>query len=202
MKDKTDYEKLCKAFETVVGWFENETSKGVAQVDTDELGKVADIIKDLADAKKNCSETEKNEWEQCYYAHVIMAMERAGDDEEGMHNRYGYVPPKMSKVMDRSRMRRWDRESDMHDYDVDDRHTRDSEKSDQRYGKPYREYLDARKHYTETKSARDKEDMEMYANEHMMDTIGTIREMYRTAEPDLKKRMKADLTKLVGEMPA
>ena len=70
-----------------------------------------------------------------------------------------------------------------------------------RYGKPYREYLDARKHYTETKSARDKEDMEMYANEHMMDTIGTIREMYRTAEPDLKKRMKADLTKLVGEMP-
>ena len=201
MKDKTDYEKLCKAFETVVGWFENETSKGVTQVDTDELGKVADIIKDLADAKKSCSETEKNEWEQCYYAHVIMAMERAGDDEEGMENRYGYVPPKMSKVMDRSRMRRWDRESDMHDYDVDDRHTRDSEKSDQRYGKPYREYLDARKHYTETKSARDKEDMEMYANEHMMDTIGTIREMYRTAEPDLRKRMKADLTKLVGEMP-
>ena len=41
----------------------------------------------------------------------------------------------------------------------------------------------------------------MYANEHMMDTIGTIREMYRTAEPDLKKRMKSDLTKLVGEMP-
>lgn len=201
MKDKTDYEKLCKAFETVVGWFENETGKGVAQVDTDELGKVADIIKDLADAKKNCSETEKNEWEQCYYAHVIMAMERAGDDEEGMENRYGYVPPKMSKAMDHSRMRRWDRESDMHDYDADDRHTRDSEKSDQRYGKPYREYLDARKHYTETKSARDKEDMEMYANEHMMDTIGTIREMYRTAEPDLKKRMKADLTKLVGEMP-
>lgn len=115
--------------------------------------------------------------------------------------RYGYVPPKMNKATERSRMRRWDRESDMHDYDVDDRHTRDSEKSDQRYGKPYREYLDARKHYTETKSARDKEDMEMYANEHMMDTIGTIREMYRTAEPDLKKRMKADLTKLVGEMP-
>lgn len=201
MKDKTDYEKLCKAFETVVGWFENETSKGVAQVDTDELGKVADIIKDLADAKKNCSEIEKNEWEQCYYAHVIMAMERAGDDEEGMENRYGYVPPKMNKATERSRMRQWAHDPEMYNHEMSERYGRENERSDQRYGKPYREYLDARKHYTETKSARDKEDMEMYANEHMMDTIGTIREMYRTAEPDLKKRMKADLTKLVGEMP-
>lgn len=201
MKDKTDYEKLCKAFETVVGWFENETSKGVTQVDTDELGKVADIIKDLADAKKSCSETEKNEWEQCYYAHVIMAMERAGDDEEGMENRYGYVPPKMNKATERSRMRQWAHDPEMYNHEMSERYGRENERSDQRYGKPYREYLDARKHYTETKSARDKEDMEMYANEHMMDTIGTIREMYRTAEPDLKKRMKADLTKLVGEMP-
>ena len=201
MKDKTDYEKLCKAFETVVGWFENETSKGVTQVDTDELGKVADIIKDLADAKKNCSETEKNEWEQCYYVHVIMAMERAGDDEEGMENRYGYVPPKMNKATERSRMRQWAHDPEMYNHEMSERYGRENERSDQRYGKPYREYLDARKHYTETKSARDKEDMEMYANEHMMDTIGTIRELYRTAEPDLKKRMKADLTKLVGEMP-
>lgn len=201
MKDKTDYEKLCKAFETVVGWFENETSKSVTQVDTDELGKVADIIKDLADAKKNCSETEKNEWEQCYYAHVIMAMERAGDDEEGMENRYGYVPPKMNKATERSRIRQWAHDPKMYNHEMSERYDRENERSDQRYGKPYREYLDARKHYTETKSARDKEDMEMYANEHMMDTIGTIREMYRTAEPDLKKRMKADLTKLVGEMP-
>lgn len=201
MKDKTDYEKLCKAFETVVGWFENETSKGVTQVDTDELGKVADIIKDLADAKKNCSETEKNEWEQCYYVHVIMAMERAGDDEEGMENRYGYVPPKMNKATERYRMRQWAHDPEMYNHEMSERYGRENERSDQRYGKPYREYLDARKHYTETKSARDKEDMEMYANEHMMDTIGTIRELYRTAEPDLKKRMKADLTKLVGEMP-
>lgn len=201
MKDKTDYEKLCKAFETVVGWFENETSKGVAQVDTDELGKVADIIKDLADAKKNCSETEKNEWEQCYYAHVIMAMERAGDDEEGMENRYGYVPSKMNKATERSRMHQWAHDPEMYNHEMSERYGRENERSDQRYGKPYREYLDARKHYTETKSARDKEDMEMYANEHMMDTIGTIREMYRTAEPDLRKRMKTDLTKLVGEMP-
>ena len=177
MKDKTDYEKLCKAFETVVGWFENETSKGVTQVDTDELGKVADIIKDLADAKKNCSETEKNEWEQCYYAHVIMAMERAGDDEEGMENRYGYVPPKMNKATERSRMRQWAHDPEMYNHEMSERYGRENERSDQRYGKPYREYLDARKHYTETKSARDKEDMEMYANEHMMDTIGTIREM-------------------------
>ena len=37
--------------------------------------------------------------------------------------------------------------------------------------------------------------------EHLMDAMGTIREIYKSAEPDLRKRMKADLTKLVGEMP-
>lgn len=130
-----------------------------------------------------------------------MALVKAGDDEEGMENRYGYVPPKMNKATERSRMRQWAHDPEMYNHEMSERYGRENERSDQRYGKPYREYLDARKHYTETKSARDKEDMEMYANEHMMDTIGTIREMYRTAEPDLRKRMKADLTKLVGEMP-
>lgn len=43
--------------------------------------------------------------------------------------------------------------------------------------------------------------MEMYANEHLMDVMGSVREIYKTADPDMRKRMKSDLTKLVGEMP-
>ena len=34
-----------------------------------------------------------------------------------------------------------------------------------------------------------------------MDVMGSVREIYKTADPDMRKRMKSDLTKLVGEMP-
>ena len=43
--------------------------------------------------------------------------------------------------------------------------------------------------------------MDRHANEHVMDTIATIREIYKAADPELRTRIKGDLTKLVGEMP-
>ena len=42
--------------------------------------------------------------------------------------------------------------------------------------------------------------MKEHANEHMMETMMTMREIYEDADPDMKKRMKSDLTKLVSEM--
>lgn len=216
MDDKMmSLKELCWVFDSFVSCMKAEVAKGVQNMDTDEVGKVADIIKDLAEAKHHC-------WESHYYEKIVDAMEKAGDDEEEMY-RHGYVPPKMginSKAKERSYIKRWMRdpytfEDDMNEQWRDgytpNRSTRNinsdrsmsgsSNVSDERYGKPYREYLDARRHYTESKSPRDKEEMEMHANEHMMDAMGTIREIYKSAEPDLRKRMKADLTKLVGEMP-
>lgn len=71
---------------------------------------------------------------------------------------------------------------------------------DDRYGKAYNEYKTMRKYYTETGSQEDKREMETHAEEHMHDTITTIRDIWKDAEPSLRKRMKEDLTKLVGEM--
>lgn len=71
---------------------------------------------------------------------------------------------------------------------------------DPRYGLAYNEYRKGRRHYTETKSPSDKKEMETHAEEHVRDTIATIRDIWSDADPSLKKRMKEDFTKLVSEM--
>lgn len=213
---KMTLEKICTLLDIMTDGLKSATNQGLNNLDTHEAGQVADIIKDLSEAKKNFTEAEKNEWESCYYAGIVKAMkdaEERGDEED----RYGYIPREMTHMgkqgMQRDRIKRWVRDPDTFEDEMyeragytpgrkmsrDDRSSDNS--SDERYGKPYREYIDSRRHYSESKSQADKDMMEMYANEHLMDVMGSVREIYKTADPDMRKRMKSDLTKLVGEMP-
>lgn len=213
---KMTLEKICTLLDIMTDGLKSATNQGLNNLDTHEAGQVADIIKDLSEAKKNLTDAEKNEWESCYYASIVKAMKDAderGDEED----RYGYIPREASRMgkrgMQRDRIMRWVRDPDTFEDEMyeragytpgrkmsrDDRSSDNS--SDERYGKPYREYLDSRRHYTETKSQVDKDAMDMHANEHLMDVMNTIREIYKGADPDQRKRMKSDLTKLVGEMP-
>ena len=209
-------EKICGLLDIMTDGLKSATNQGLNNLDTHEAGQVADIIKDLSEAKKNLTDAEKNEWESCYYASIVKAMKDAderGDEED----RYGYIPREASRMgkrgMQRDRIKRWVRDPDTFEDEMYDRAgytpgrkmSRDDRSSDnssdERYGKPYREYIDSRRHYSESKSQADKDMMEMYANEHLMDVMGSVREIYKTADPDMRKRMKSDLTKLVGEMP-
>lgn len=213
---KMTLEKICTLLDIMTDGLKSATNQGLNNLDTHEAGQVADIIKDLSEAKKNLTDAEKNEWESCYYASIVKAMKDAderGDEED----RYGYIPREASSMgkrgMQRDRIKRWVRDPDTFEDEMyeragytpgrkmsrDDRSSDNS--SDERYGKPYREYIDSRRHYSESKSQADKDMMEMYANEHLMDVMGSVREIYKTADPDMRKRMKSDLTKLVGEMP-
>ena len=213
---KMTLEKICTLLDIMTDGLKSATNQGLNNLDTHEAGQVADIIKDLSEAKKNLTDAEKNEWESCYYASIVKAMKDAderGDEED----RYGYIPREASSMgkrgMQRDRIKRWVRDPDTFEDEMyeragytpgrkmsrDDRPSDNS--SDERYGKPYREYIDSRRHYSESKSQADKDMMEMYANEHLMDVMGSVREIYKTADPDMRKRMKSDLTKLVGEMP-
>lgn len=213
---KNTLEKICTLLDIMTDGLKSATNQGLNNLDTHEAGQVADIIKDLSEAKKNLTDAEKNEWESCYYASIVKAMKDAderGDEED----RYGYIPREASRMgkrgMQRDRIKRWVRDPDTFEDEMheragytpgrkmsrDDRSSDNS--SDERYGKPYREYIDSRRHYSESKSQADKDMMEMYANEHLMDVMGSVREIYKTADPDMRKRMKSDLTKLVGEMP-
>lgn len=213
---KMTLEKICGLLDIMTDGLKSATNQGLNNLDTREAGQVADIIKDLSEAKKNLTDAEKNEWESCYYASIVKAMKDAderGDEED----RYGYIPREASRMgkrgMQRDRIKRWVRDPDTFEDEMYDRAgytpgrkmSRDDRSSDnssdERYGKPYREYIDSRRHYSESKSQADKDMMEMYANEHLMDVMGSVREIYKTADPDMRKRMKSDLTKLVGEMP-
>lgn len=213
---KMTLEKICTLLDIMTDGLKSATNQGLNNLDTHEAGQVADIIKDLSEAKKNLTDAEKNEWESCYYASIVKAMKDA-DERGDKEDRYGYIPREASSMgkrgMQRDRIKRWVRDPDTFEDEMYDRAgytpgrkmSRDDRSSDnssdERYGKPYREYIDSRRHYSESKSQADKDMMEMYANEHLMDVMGSVREIYKTADPDMRKRMKSDLTKLVGEMP-
>ena len=70
-------EKLAEMIEKLEDALYSQMAGGIEQIDTEEFGKVADILKDLASTKKNCLKAE-------YYETVTEAMEAEGaESEEG-----------------------------------------------------------------------------------------------------------------------
>lgn len=69
-----------------------------------------------------------------------------------------------------------------------------------RYGGAYNRYREMRRHYTETGNPADKEEMSMSAQEHVMDTISSMRDIWKDAAPELRTKMKSDLQRLMSEM--
>lgn len=209
--------------ENLMNTMKMELAKGIQNVDTKEAGEVVDMIKDLAETEYYCTKS-------CYYETLMEAMEEEKKEEErfGYNNRryasgryapsgrgevsgYPMIPPMYGPMMDTIRMGYpMSTSSNSGSQDSSSRNMGGrsgyypedwADKMDTRYGKSYHDYQDARRHYTTSQSQQDKEEMERHANEHMNDTMMTIREIYKTSDPELKRRIKADLTKLIGEMP-
>ena len=196
------FDEMCEMKETLIKWAKSEIERGPENVDAGEMGQVIDMIKDLAVAEEKCIKA-------CYYEAILKEMghEEKGDraymDRMGYDGKKKFMPPKYREDepmadmywLDNMRMGYPKRNAmgcfkSGYDGEMDDR-----------YGRPYNEYKEAKRHYTETKSPTDKEEMDRHANEHVMDTIATIREIYKAADPELRTRIKGDLTKLIGEMP-
>lgn len=167
---------------------------GTENVNTDEAGKVIDMIKDLAAAERYCAQA-------CYYSSVVDAME----ENKRYMSRMGYDPSEYMPEDDDD----W-RDREMADRKLDrmKRSWRDKmryrirseEDLDPRYGKSFNEYRMAKKYYTETHSADDKRRMDDEAEHHITDSIDTLKEIWNSSDPDLKQRMKAELTQLVSSM--
>lgn len=73
-KDLECVKDMCKRLEEVA---KAELSKGTEQVDTDEMYKVVDMIKDFSEVKKNVAKMH-------YYKSVVEAMEKSNKDDEVM----------------------------------------------------------------------------------------------------------------------
>lgn len=72
----------------------------------------------------------------------------------------------------------------------------------QRYGRPWEEYQEARRHYHDTKDPSSKQEMDKKTKEHITDSVETIYDMYEEADPEMKKQIKEKLTALVNNMTA
>lgn len=69
-----------------------------------------------------------------------------------------------------------------------------------RRGETYDRYRDNRRHYHETKDADSKRQMDDSMKEYMEDTMDSMKEIWKDADPTLRQTMKADLTKMIQQL--
>ena len=190
---------LCELKCTLIDALKTQMSGGVGNVDAEEAGEVVDMIKDFA-------QTDYYEAKAHYYRTVEKAME-----EGKSRGRYGYVRGLDRYMDDRDGMElpEWWEMDHMADTDqFDPRRYRMGytpnrkmmDDKNEKFGTAYREWDVSRRHYHDSNKSEDKEEMNRHAREHIANTLESIRTIWSSSDPELKKRMKADLTALVGEL--
>lgn len=203
--------KIEEMKEKLISAMSSSLDCGVDKVDTKEAGEVIDMIKDLAEAEEKC-------WKACYYKSIVEAMEAYGDGSEraGYDNwRYasgrfaptgrghfvGFVPP-TDYIFDDPRM--WGKDDGRMGYprrpgmwDEDGRRMDTDRSTD---NSTYGKYRDSRRHYHESGSQSDKDEMSHHAKEYVTEAMATMRDIWKDADPEMKIKMKTELSALAKEL--
>ena len=186
---------------------------GTDNMDICKTGQVVDMIKDLASAEKDCME-------KCYYESIVEAMHEGGDyDHEermGYNNRRyssgryapagkghyapGYTPmhPHMP-MMDHDDFMGYPRNITGNTSNPRMGYPMDYDKDD-KYGDAYKEFDKSRRHYHESKGENDKMMMEHHADQHIKDIEASVKDIWNESSPEMKKKIKSDMSKLLAEM--
>lgn len=172
--DKT-CQKICEIKDRLIDVATRAVCGEIEQCDAHELGEVVDMIKD-------CVQAEKDIHEKCYYDSVVEAMK----DESFEH-------------ADHSRTARYNKPMHYMDRSYDQRmQRRDWNRNDNwDHPKP--------RHGDETFAHNDQSrynwsDGDMSSDDRFDRVMKDIKVAWNSATPDLRKRMKSDITKLVGDM--
>lgn len=184
-----DYEMMCK---------------GTDNMNVDTTGKIVDMIKDLAQAEKDCMEA-------CYYKTVVGAMDEHGFENEHEIEEYGRMGYDTRRYSNgRYAPKGAGHYSPVHGYTpMTMNHMPTYKDHDFRmgypaprgaYGHSMDNYKNAKRYYTETKDPHKKEEMDQHAKDHVNETIYTFKEIWDDADVNLKRDMKGQLSKLVAEM--
>ncbi len=168
-----DISKLTSMENKLIDIVECELMKQQDDICTTELGEVIDMIKDLAEAKKNCRM-------EHYYELVSEAMDPD-------NQRMGYT-------IDRNKVAWRMKEESDHPNEHVERHP------ESRRGVVYDRYHDARRHYTSSMTAEDKRKMDDNANEYLLDSIEAMRDIWNDADQTLRQEMKIKLMNFVNSM--
>lgn len=188
---------ICDLKKKLIDLTKSKFNMGLEQVDTKEAGDVIDMIKDLAEAEEKCVKA-------CYYKTIIEAME---DD-----SRYGYNRHRDSQGRFTSGYHEGAADAlgyhngGMRNYDY--RSEPMMKTMQERFGyTPVQEaennlnrWRNARRHYQETRSKSDKEEMDMHAKAHLAEAMATLKEVMSNSDPDLQRKMKNDLTNLINDI--
>lgn len=216
---KAKMSELKALKEQLVSMVKQEICGNAEKADVKEVGEVVDMIKDLAEAEKYC-------WEGCYYESVSTAMEEHAEEPEEMYGYNRSRSPRTGRYTSgRGQMGytpRWPNDDwpiypmEMMGYDGGNRGGsmggntsgngnmgyKETVYPDRRYGEMYDRYRMAKRHYTETHSPEDKQQMSMHAKNHLNETFETIRDIWADADPELRKKMKMDLVTMTNELQA
>lgn len=222
-----DIKRIHDMKESLTEWAKEEIGKGKTCVDTKEMGEVIDMIKDLAEAEKCCYEAkyychineameeEKKEmekggkpWMAGYDSWRFPSSGRFAPTGSG--RRYGYMP--WYDPMIYGGQAEWQDNARMGYGQGNSGGNRGSSQGGMSgssnsgrsgfnyYPTNYERYQDARRHYTETHSPEDKREMDESAREHLDESIESLKDIWREADPEMKRRMKANLSSFVNEM--
>lgn len=205
-------ERIKKMKETLICWCEQEINCGPEGANIECLGKVVDMVKDLAEAEEKCTKA-------AYYSTVMDAMEGSEDHAKRYgydnwrysssgrfapkgHGSYGYEP-----FNDRVRVHNED--MDMHQggtYRNSGAHSRYGY-SDMRpmydwsdKGMHYDEYKNAKRHYQESGKKEDLMHLDRKMSENITNVISQLREMSEDASPEMRKSLKMDMENLMKDI--
>lgn len=215
-KTELGIENLEIQKEKLLGWVGAEIAQGMCEANLEALGKVTDMIKDLAEAVYYCAEAEEKKIKSCYYKAIIHAMkENEEDDEEmdeverygydnyryastgqfapkGKGTRYGYSARGGRRVSGGNRggsnVSSGNRSSNM-GYPMIPMQEYDE------FGVPTKPHAGGPWYYHEGEGGQMTEKEQMH---HAMDNM---KEMWNNADPELKREMKNDMTNLVNDIP-
>lgn len=227
---ETKVQKICNLKDQLVSAACAEFDCGIANVDTNEAGEVVDMIKDLAEAEekivkafyyktlikamKEAEEDAEDGGAVPWYLSMLnpeLMSGRAGYDNwryasgrfapKGHGHRSGFVPSTDGHMMpqyvdDRMRPEHW-MDNQRMGYGSPDGMSSSSRTG---YGDSYGRYRDAIRHYTESHSQKDRDEADIRAREHVTEAMDTFRDIWKDADPELRKKMKAELTTLLGGM--
>lgn len=177
---------ICEMRKKLIEWTKEAMNGSPNSVDTQELGEVIDMIKDIYQLEYYCAKTK-------YYESVTEAMDEYGDADHFKMGRSG-----MMRVLPEYDHR--DQRFDPDEYDIYGRMGYSGRVPHSNMGRNWDRYLDARRHYNATKSDSDRMEMSTSAKMHIGETIATLRDMWHDADPDLREKMKKDFSALLQEM--
>lgn len=225
-KTMEEVSRLCDAQKKLMEMFEGELSEGKEYVGchAEHIGEISDMIKDMAEAAK--ATMEKKYYEEVICAMLEYSdpeeLKRMGYDNwryksgrfapkghgtdvgHGSHMRMGFDSPWPAHINPYFPMPMyrddWEGDGLTHDavyrmgYPMDDMY-RDMQ--DPERGRIYEDYKRARKHYTQHHDAPSGDRMNDKIMEKTMETVDTMEEMWRDANPETRKQMKNNFMQLL-----